>query len=184
MTLLPIISTAVSRTQLIPQITGHWSQSGHWTHSRTWTRDGSGGAAAATLRGVRPICGEWRGYAETSVEWPSPSLAPLFVFVPLFAGDISDIFSLLATHCITLTKGTPVDTINTLVSTKTFYSAKNLIFNSLSERRGLIAKAKCFSCVLYRFLDGFLASPSYFCSCSCMDNWTVYIVTRRQRETV
>ena len=111
-------------TQLIPQITGHWSQSGHWTHSRTWTRDGSGGAAAATLRGVRPICGEWRGYAETSAEWPSP----LFVFVPLFAGDIS---SLLATHCITVTEGTPVHTINTLVSTKTFYSAKNLILSSL-----------------------------------------------------
>ena len=80
----------------------------------------------------------------------SPS--PLFVFVPLFAGDISDIFSLLATHCITLTEGTPVDTINTLVSTKTFYSVKNLILNSLSERRGPRAKAKCFSCVLYRWI--------------------------------
>ena len=152
MTLLPIISTAVSCTQLIPQITGHLVPVWTLDTFADLDRDGSGGAAAATLRGVRPICGEWRGYAETSVEWPSPSLAPLFVFVPLFAGDISDIFSLLATHCITLTKGTPVDTINTLVSTKTFYSAKNLIFNSLSEKRGPRAKAKCFSCVLYRWI--------------------------------
>ena len=83
----------------------------YWTYSRTWTRDGSGAVP-------RPRhCEVSAQFAASGADMPrhQPSAhqpSPLFVFVPLFAGDIS---SLLATHCITLAAlATPVYTINTM----------------------------------------------------------------------